>query len=215
MEPLTLGIFGFVVTWWMVALWVLVPVASIALVCATVAAARRVRPTADPAAGSLVYRHPPLLRWGSVCFAVCGFSAVTAMVVVHPPKDGAEAIYFILAYAMFGSLAAALVWDVFRFRLVVGPEGLDCRSPWRRRRFIQWADVSVVSFNNPLGWFEVRATDGRLVRMPALVGGLGAFLEACEGRLAPGQLEPALSAYIFLGRTFPDEGNSSEDDLDS
>jgi hypothetical protein len=116
------------------------------------------------------------------------------MVVVHPPRNRGDTVAVVLSYAMFGSLAAALVWDVFRFRMVVVPAGLDWRSPWRRRQFIRWADVADVSFNSPLRWFEVRATDGRTVRLPALVGGLGAFLEACEGRLTPSQLQPALAA---------------------
>jgi hypothetical protein len=193
-----------VVTPWMVALWVLVPVVSIALVCASVAAARRGNPT-DTAAGTLVFRYPPLLRWGSVCFAVGVLGALTAAFVVHPPQDWEDTIAVILSYAMFGGLCGVLVWDTFRFRFEVSPDGIDCRSPWRPRRFIPWTEVTGVSFNSPTGWFEVRATDGRRARLPALVGGLEAFLEACERRLTPSQLAPALRAYIFLGRTFPGE----------
>jgi hypothetical protein len=111
---------------------------------------------------------------------------------------------------MFGSIGGALVWDVLRFRLEVTADGLDCRSPWRARRFIRWVEVADVSFNGPQGWFEVRATDGRTIRLPALVGGLEAFLGACEQRLSPNQLELARGAYIFLGRTFPEERDSNE-----
>ena len=203
---LPLGIlWAFVLTRWVVALWVLAPVVSIALMCALVAAARRGSPIADPSTSSLVFRYQSPVRWGAVCFAVGVLGAVTAMIVAHPPQDGGDTVAAVLAYAMSGSLAAALVWDVFRFRLVVGPDGLDCRSPWRGRRLGRWEDVADVSFNSPRGWFEVRATDGRTARLPAMVGGLGAFLEACERRLTPSQLEPALRAYIFLGREFPGE----------
>jgi hypothetical protein len=213
MEPLTLGIFGFVLTRWMVTVWVLTAVASIAIAFAMVAAARRIGPTAD--LGILVYHHRPLVRWGSVCLAAGALGAVTAMFVAHSRRDSGDTIYVILTYSMLGSMVSALVWDVFRYRLVVGPDGLDCRSPWRRRRFIRWADVACVSFNSPVGWFEVRSADGRAVRLPAIVGNLEAFLEACERRLEPGQLEPALSAYIFLGREFPDDRIGRDSDPNS
>jgi hypothetical protein len=189
----------------MVALWVIAPVASITLVCATVALAQRGSPTADSGADILVFRYPRLLRWGALCFAVGLLGAVTGVALAHPSKDPADTLAIILAYAMFGGLGGVLLWDVFRFRLRVGPDGIDGRSPWRRRRFIRWGEVAGVSFNGPQGWLEVRATDGCTVRLPALVGGLGVFLEACERRLTRGQLEPARPAYIFLGRTFPGE----------
>jgi hypothetical protein len=205
MEILAVGILvALVVTPWMVALWILAPIVSIALVCASVAAARR-RPTADSGASTLVFRYSPRFRWGAVCFVLGLLGAVTGLILAHPPQDRADTIAIILSYAMFGSLGGVLLWDVCRFRLEVGPDGIDCCSPWRSRRFIKWADVVDVSFNSPAGWFEVRATDGRAVRLPALVGGLEAFLEACERRLKPSQLEPSLRAYLFLGRRFPKE----------
>lgn len=183
METLPLGLLGaLVLPPWVVALWVLAPVVTLCSVWAMIAATRRGRPTPDPDAGSLVFRYPPLLRWGSVWFAVGILGAVTVMVVTHPPRDRGEAVVVVLSYAMFGAIAAALVWDALRFRLVVGPDGLDCRSPWRGRRFVRWAEVVGVSCNSPLGWIEVRTAGGRSVRVPALLGGVAAFLEACERR---------------------------------
>jgi Bacterial PH domain len=203
MELFALGIFGaLVITPWDVALWILGPVVSIVLVCVIVAAARRGNP-ADPAADTLVFRYPPRWRWWSVCFALAPLGVITGMVVAHPPQDWEDVIYIALSYAMFGGLSGVLLWDVFRFRLEVGPDGFDCRSPWRPHSFIRWTEVVDVSFNSPLGWFEVRATDGRAVRLPALVGALETFLERCEQRLTPSQLEPSRPAYTFLDRTFP------------
>lgn len=88
-------------------------------------------------------------------------------------------------------------------RLAVGPDGLDCRSPWRRRAIVRWEEVADVSFTGPLAWFEVRTTGGGRVRVPTHLGGLDAFLETCERHLTPEQLEPALGAYVYLGRPFP------------
>lgn len=211
MGSLSPGLFALVTPWWLVVLWVLAPFISIGIMCASVAAARRRGPTTDPGAGALVFRYPSLLRWGSVCFAAGILAAVSAQVVAHPPRSPRDTVFVLLTYVMFAGLTGSLVWECLRFRMVVGPDGLNRRSPWRRRRFIRWDEVADVSFSGPLGWFEVRATDGSAVRMSVLVGGLEAFLEACEHRLTPRQLEPARAAYNFLRRTFPSEASGLDD----
>ena len=200
----TLGIvWALVVTRSMAAVWVLGGLGSIALFFTAVAAARARTPLSDSDSGSLTFRYPPWLRWGSVCLAIAAPFGLTVLLIAYPPSDVDNTFCVVLLYIMAGALTGTLVWDCLRFRMEVGSEGLDCRSPWRRRRFIRWADVVDVSFNGPQGWFEVRATNGHFVRLPALVGDLDAFLEKCERHLTPIQLEPALMAYIFLGRPFP------------
>jgi hypothetical protein len=206
METAVLGIFeGFELTWWMVAMWILAPVLMIAWMCASIHAARRGKPTAGPVLGSLVFRYPPFMRWGSICVAVGALVGITGLVVIHPPQDPGDTFAIVCMYVVSAAVTGALLWECVRLRLVVGPDGLEFRSPWLRRQFIGWGDVVDMSFNGPLGWFDIRATDRRGIRMPAQVGGLEAFLEACEQRLTPGQLERALAAYLFLGRTFPGE----------
>src|SRR4051794_1499309 len=102
-------------------------------------AARRDGPTADPDSGTPAFHYTFLLRWGSVGFATGLLAAVTLLAVARPPGED-EAVYVALSYALFGTLGAVLVWDVFRFRLEVGPDGLDRRSGWSRRRFVRWED---------------------------------------------------------------------------
>ena len=206
MGTLPLGtLWAFVLTPWMVAMGIVVALLSLTLPFVTVAAARRAGPTVDPADGTLVFRYPPLLLWGSICLVVGVPVGFTAFLVAHPPRDIDDTFLVILAYALLTAPCVALVWEVLRFRLVVGPDGLDCRSPWRRRRFVRWLDVAHVSFDSPLGHFKIHAADGHVVRLPVLAGGLGSFLGACERRLTPSQLVPALRAYSFLDRPFPDE----------
>jgi hypothetical protein len=201
----SLCLFGvLVVTWWMVALLVLGIAVSCALPFAVVAAARRRSPTA-PDAGTLVLRYPSPQRLFSICFAAGVLGTVTGGVAAYPPESRGDTVAVILIYVMFGGLAGVLVWECLRFRLVVGPDGIERRSPWRCRRLIRWAEVVSVSFSSPLKGFEVHTADGCAARLPAEVGDLEAFLEACERRLTPSQLEPARMAYFFLGRPFPEE----------
>lgn len=152
-----------------------------------------------------MFRYSTRLRAGACAVALGSQVPVAVMVGLHPPKDEAGIVSIGLSHVMFATLGGVLVWDVFRFRLTVRADGLDCRSPWRRR-FVRWADVVEVAFNGPVGWFEVRAVNGTSVRLPTLVGGLDEFLGMCERHLAPGQLEPARLAYVFLGRPIPGEG---------
>jgi hypothetical protein len=92
-----------------------------------------------------------------------------------------------------------------RFALVVSPEGLDCRSPWRGRQLLRWEEVEEVSYNLLLQWFVIRASEGRTFRVHILVSGLNTLLEICERRLSPDQLRRAKAGYTQLGRPFPEE----------
>lgn len=205
MGPLPLSILVvFVLPWWVAGLCVVGGAMSFALPFILDAAARRDCPSADTAASSLVLHYPSLLLWGSLCLLVGSPLGLTALVVSYPPRDGEDTFSVVLAYMMFTAPWAVLVWEVFRFRLEVGPDGLNHRSPWRGHMFVRWVEVECVSFDSPMGHFRVCAIDGRTVRFPALVGSLGAFLEACERRLSPSQLRPTLLAYLFLGRAFPE-----------
>ena len=198
-------LWALVVTPWMVALCILAAVMSFFLPFALSAAARRGGATVNPATDSLEFRYQSYMRWGSICVAIGVLVGITVMVVVHPPKNLDETVAIIMMYAVSTVLTGALVWECVRFRVVVGSEGIECRSPWQRRRFIRWGDVVNVSFDNQLGHFDIHTTGRRGIRVPALVGGLGTILEACERRLTPNQLMPALRAYVLLGRRFPEE----------
>lgn len=73
------------------------------------AAARRSRPTAHPESGTLVFRNTPFHRWGAVGAVLAAVTGVTAVSVVHPPKDAADVLCIALLYAMFVGLTGALV----------------------------------------------------------------------------------------------------------
>lgn len=191
-------------TWWMLPLLLLVSLALSAFLSAVFIPAARGRPTAGSAADSLVFQYPPVARWGLACLVVGGLGTLSAIALAQPPRDSVDTICLILGYAITGLLGLPL-WEYVRFSLTVGPDGLHCRWAWRGRQFVRWEDVVDVSFDNPMGRFTVRSSDGCAVYVPVNVGGVGTFLVMCERWLAPSQLEPARAAYIFFGRAFPYE----------
>jgi hypothetical protein len=182
----------------------IIAVVVVTFLAVLMGAAQRGKPTADPSTGLLVFRHNILLR-GFALFTAFGIPiGITALVIAKPPKNQDDYLAIFGLYALFAALGGPLLWETMRFALVVGPDGLDGRSPWRGRNFFRWEEVEQVSYNPLLGWFVIRGAGGRKIRVSALVTGLNAFLEACEKRLPPDKLRRAKGGYNVLGRPFPE-----------
>jgi hypothetical protein len=168
--------------------------------------AQRGRPAADPETGRLLFRHSILFR-GFALFAAFGIPlGITVLLLFNPPKKQSEVWAVLGLYVGFAVLSAPLLWESLRFALTVGPEGLDCRSPWRGRRFLPWEEVKEVSYSGMNSWFIIRATDGWKFRVSILVPGLSQFLARCEQHLPPEALEGAEAGYARVGRPFPRPG---------
>jgi hypothetical protein len=165
--------------------------------------AQRGKPKADPETGTLVFRHSILFR-GFSLFAALGIPlAITVLVIFNPPKKPGEVGAVFGLYGLFAVLGAPLLWESMRFSLTVSPQGLDCRPPWRGRRFLPWEEVAEVSYSGMNSWFVIRAKDGWKFRLHILVPGLAQFLEQCERYLPPQALEKAEAGYGRVGRPFP------------
>lgn len=167
------------------------------------ATARRGRPATDPATGALTFRHGTPLRWFAV-FALFGAETLFGVwAVVYPPQSPRTAVPLAVGAAALGLAGALLCWEAYRFAVTTSPEGLDCRSPWRGRRVVPWEGIVRVEFSAANAWFAVRFADGRSFRVPAVVPGVGRFLEECERHLKPDQLRPAKGGYPLVGRKWP------------
>jgi hypothetical protein len=166
-------------------------------------AARRGVPTVDRATGLLLFRHHLVLRAFALVAAFGIPIALTALVISNPPKNQNDYVAITCLYLLFAGLSAPLLWETTRYALLVGPEGLDCRSPWRGRQFFRWDEVEKVSFSTVASWFVLHATGGRKFRVPMYISGVRAFLEQCEQRLSPSQLAEAEPGYRVVNRPFP------------
>ena len=192
----------------------LVPVIVSGLVMAAMvmlfSAAKRGQPSASRSTGLLVYRYPEAMQMLAVVLAIVPPMLVTALLVAMPPKSAEDYKAVFSLYALGAVVAGPLLWEAVRFSMAVGPDGIEGRSPWRGRQAIPWAEVAGVSYNPILGYFVVRAQDGRKFRVSPLVGGLNAFLETCERYLPVEKLRRAKGGYNTLGRPVPTEPRQAE-----
>jgi hypothetical protein len=167
-------------------------------------AAHRGRPRIDPHTGALLFRHSIVLRGFAFFSAFVIPLGITVLVFFKPPKDEGDVWAILGLYGLFGVLSAPLLWEATRFSLVVSPDGLDCRSPWRPRRFVPWDEVVGLSYSQINSWFVLRTADGWKFRVLGLVPGLSQFLEQVERHLPAWALREARAGYARLGRPFPE-----------
>ena len=160
----------------------------------------RPRTYGDPDA--VLFRHSVILRVIAVVLTLGMSVFLTIMIFLSPPKEHEVWIPF-AAIGFFAALGLPLIWESMRFGLIAMHQGLDCRSPWKRGRFLHWEEVAEVSFGSAGSWFIIRAVDGWKFRIPTLVPRLARFLEICESYLPVTALEGARVGYDRLRRPFP------------
>jgi hypothetical protein len=188
----------------------IVSVVVIAAMVMLFSVANRGQPSASSGTGRLVYRYPEAIQMLAFVLAVVPPMLVTALWVAMPPKNPGEYRVVILLYALGIVISGPLLWELVRFSMAVGPDGIEGRSPWRGRQAILWREVAGLSYNPILGYLVVRTHDGCKFRVSLLVGGLNSFLETCERHLPVDTLRRAKSVYNTLGRPFPTKPKQAE-----
>ncbi len=174
--------------------------ASLALL---VVAATRGRPKLISTDGSLLFRYSLPFRVIGSLLAFGMPLAISAVGSFMPPANREDVWAMLAIYAGFAAIGLPLWWEGSRFALVVSPEGLDCRSPWRGRRFMAWGDVASLSFSPSNRWFIIRDRGGRTFRVHVFVAGVPEFLARSEERLPLAALAGAKAGYLQVGRRFP------------
>jgi hypothetical protein len=144
-------------------------------------------PTFDVDTGFLIVRYPKVMRLFSILLPSLIAGWLTVWLIRNPPQgQGAiDAAYGL--YALIAAIGIPWVWENFRFKMVVNSQGLEYRSPWRGEHFIHWEEIDHVRCGSESG-FDIRTREGRNFSVPHLASGTGAFAEACQRILAPGQI---------------------------
>ena len=164
--------------------------------------AQRGGPVGDPENGTYLFRHSILLR-GFALFAAFGIPiGITLLVIFNPPKGEGDVGAIIVIYALFAVLSFPLLWESMRFALLLMPDGLYCKSPWRGSRYLTWAEIQEIDFSAMSSWFIIRAVDGWTFRVYTLVPSIGRFLEECGKYLPPEALRKAKAGYERYGLPF-------------
>jgi hypothetical protein len=128
-------------------------------------------------AGATVLRYPRgwhVFAWTYFVGAMCGLGWLAWR---FPPKPH-EMIYLAGLVAGFGLTGAYLVLEVSGIAHEIRPNGFMRVSPWGRRRFLPWAQVSVVRYSGLVTAWHIRTKSGDTAWVAHQLSGLGPFAEA-------------------------------------
>jgi hypothetical protein len=157
----------------------------IGLLCLVVFVAWDMRPAIERSAGKVILRY----AWWVRCFFLASAFVIplgiTLLGISKEPKNPADLRAFIGLYALFAVLSVPSWWMTTRFSLTITAAGLECRSPWRGRRFVAWDEVVALTPSQAIQWHILQTSSGYRFCIPNQgVPGL-TLLQEMVDRLAP------------------------------
>lgn len=155
-----------------------------------------------PGSQTLLLRYSPMFRGLTYVAAFCVPVGLTVLVTIFPPHGQARWYVFGL-YVVVAVLGLPVVWEASRFYLFVTPGGLECRSPWRGVRYMEWDDLIAVEYSGINSWFVFRSAGGESIRVSGFVAGVPSVLAEVEKRIPPAALRNARAGYLKIGRPVP------------
>ena len=152
--------------------------------------ARREKAAAIGDGESLLFCYVSWFKISGVILLIVGALLAANAVLSEGPFAGA--CYFFAPLVLL--IGGAIYWES-RFTLIVTPTGWDCRSPYKKSRFLAWVDIAVMTYSPGMMWFRIQATDGYVFHVPALIKGMPQLLDACAHHLRPEIFQTAKAAY--------------------
>jgi hypothetical protein len=156
-------------------------------------------PAVDPDTGLLRLRYSQFAPGFIICGALGMLICLNFIVAGQPLQDAGDLIFIAACYAIVAVIAIAFLWECVGYKVVVGPDGLDCHSAWRGSRFITWQAVEQLSYDPGDQSFTLNVQEGRPFRLPAAIVGVRDFLAACQQYLPKEKLAPAENGYRKFG----------------
>ena len=177
------------------------------IVAALAWAASRSKPESDPQSGVALFRFHIAMRVSAwvelVLLAILPSLYIPLVFVVDPPKNKSDVVAVFVPFTIVATLGIVVWWITIRFVLLVTPEGLDCRLPWRGWLHFRWDEIEEISWSTMNQWFILKAKDRRKIRFSTFVSGASEFLALCEKNLPASVLSKAVPGYMEVGRPFP------------
>jgi hypothetical protein len=157
----------------------------------------------DAATQTTHLRHGRLLRVFAVMVFFGAEFVFGVWLLVYPPTTRSSTFITISLAVVLGVLGLLLIWEAYRFALVISLTSLECRSPWKAPRTFTWSQVTRLEYSRANSWFILRFATGESFRVSTVVPGVGEFLAACEQHLTAEQLTGAERGYAAIGRAWP------------
>ena len=164
------------------------------------------RPRVDRDGRQLIFSYSGAARFVAFAFAIASTLFCCFLVYKIPIKTQKDVYAAFGLFGLFLGLSGPLVWEMTRYSIVVSPEGLDFRSPWKPGFSMAWQDVEQVSYNSMCQWFVIRSCYGKKIHVPTWIAGVFDFLGELERYLEPAVLAKAKSGYTMVGRPMPQMG---------
>jgi hypothetical protein len=137
-------------------------------------------------------RHPS----STLIFGVLGFIFFAGLGLV---SIGAGTITGWLMTALFFAcvlFCVVLIADFFLSRHWLVDGGLEHRQLTKRRRRIEWADVTSVRFSSLNKWFVIETERGHVARISAMMIGLPAFANAVLAHVPESAIDEETRALL-------------------
>ena len=144
---------------------------------------------AERGADAWILRYSGAWKALAVAFLAALPVGVALMMSVQPP--GPDEVWIArLALALIVGLPLLLAVEVFGVSHRLSEAGVECRSPWSRRRSAGWQEIEALDFSPGMQWFVLRASGGVTVRLSAYLSGLGTFAELVAAHVPAGRVQP-------------------------
>lgn len=131
-------------------------------------------------------QHPATtLIIGVAGFLLFAGIAVLSNVYANPTTT----IYTTLTFVGFALLSLIVVADYLFARHDVSGQGVNYRRLTGVRGTFTWREVVRVRFSTSMKWFAIMLSDGRIVRVSAMMTGLPAFARLLTAAVAPSAID--------------------------
>jgi hypothetical protein len=146
----------------------------------------------EPRGDSLTLRYARGLRWYAL-FTACGMPILlTTIAIGNPPKERGDGWIIAASYLLFVVLCGYLLLETVGFAVTITDRGLECRSGWRRRRFVPWEEITGLTTAPLTKRYVLLTRSGYRYRVPMqLVPGLPSLLAKVEAHLASARAQDA------------------------
>lgn len=148
------------------------------------------RPKVGRDSGHLIFQR-------SVAVRLLGIFLLVGLILTTTNRSAGLPFRILLVLSFIQLL---FFWHVTCFWIVVSPEGLRFRLPWRRGFFILWQEIEEVCYSWAKGGLVIRSCHGRKVAVPPTIAGFAMFVAELEKHLDPSGLEKPYAGYLKFKR---------------
>ena len=147
------------------------------------------RSRTDPAgvADSRTLAHPrTTLIVGLACTGL--FLALAVLSAAFPGKTGS--VWVTLLFLGFAAMGFLMLLDYRNARHSITEDGLQYGRLLGGRGMLRWSEVRRLIYSESAKWFRLELSDGRVVRISAMLVGLPSFARAALDQVPPAAIPP-------------------------